>query len=194
MSTFFWTEDPSLAVTKSAGRYCRFRGRVPIFLTSSASRSSSSSPESRLFRKKEAMRKWCTEHMASLYVKRFYDGWLETIRIGLLAGLLPDPARDFSRSWNIISGVVKPAYLANPPATPGSGMMDSLFDFRAAKIRILSGLRNDALGYLLKKVISLMQNTRRRWKPIPGSCLLCICRIRRPTSDKKGLYRPFSFS
>ncbi len=29
--------------------------------------------------------------------------------------------------------------------------MDSLFDFRAAKIRILSGLRNDALGYLLKK-------------------------------------------
>ncbi|MGR7464251.1 hypothetical protein ACU60T_23965 [Klebsiella aerogenes] len=30
-------------------------------------------------------------------------------------------------------------------------MMESLFDFRAARIRILSGLGNDAFSYLLKK-------------------------------------------
>lgn len=69
----------------------------------------------------------------------------------MLSGLLPDPARDFSRYWNIISSMVKPAYLATPPAFPEHGMMDSLFDFRIARIRILSGLGNDALGYLLKK-------------------------------------------
>ena len=42
--------------------------------------------------------------------------------------------------------MVKPAYLATPPAFPEHGMMDSLFDFRIARIRILSGLGNDALG------------------------------------------------
>ncbi|EKC3541298.1 hypothetical protein OD632_005514 [Salmonella enterica] len=30
-------------------------------------------------------------------------------------------------------------------------MMDCLFDFQTARIRILSGLGNDALSYLLKK-------------------------------------------
>ena len=79
------------------------------------------------------------------------ENWLETIRIGLLSGLLPKPARDFSRYWNIISSPVKPAYLTSPPAAPEPGTMNSLFDFRAARIRILSGLGNDALGYLLKK-------------------------------------------
>ncbi len=142
---------------------------------------------------KEAMRKWCAEHMASLHVKRFYDSWLETIRIGLLSGLLPDPARDFSRYWNIISSMVKPAYLATPPAFPEHGMMDSLFDFRIARIRILSGLGNDALGYLLKKVISLTQNTGRPRKSIPGSRFLYTCRIHRPTSDKRASNGPFLF-
>ena len=60
----------------------------------------------------------------------FYDSWLETIRIGLLSGLLPDPTRDFSRYWNTIRSIVKPAYLASPPVFPEHGMMDSLFDFR----------------------------------------------------------------
>lgn len=100
---------------------------------------------------KEAMRRWCAEHMGSLHVKRFYDSWLETIRIGLQAGLLPDPSRYFSRYWNIISSVAKPAHLARPPADPDPGMMDVMFYFQTARIQILSGLGKDALSYLLKK-------------------------------------------
>ncbi|EOQ0202663.1 monooxygenase, partial [Escherichia coli] len=147
---FFWTEDPSLAVINPPVDTAGFGAAFPYFdiisqWVMNVFSGKTSLPE------KEAMRKWCAEHMASLHVKRFYDSWLETIRIGLLSGLLPDPARDFSRYWNIISSMVKPAYLATPPAFPEHGMMDSLFDFRIARIRILSGLGNDALGYLLKK-------------------------------------------
>ncbi|HIF9194801.1 TPA: flavin-containing monooxygenase [Photobacterium damselae] len=147
---FFWTEDPSLAVINPPVDTAGFGAAFPYFDIISQWVINVFSGESPL-PEKEAMRKWCAEHMASLHVKRFYDSWLETIRIGLLAGLFPDPARDFSRYWNIISSVVKPTYLASPPETPEPGMMDSLFDFRAARIRILSGLGNDALGYLLKK-------------------------------------------
>ncbi|MDF9148100.1 monooxygenase [Escherichia coli] len=147
---FFWTEDPSLAVINPPVDTAGFGAAFPYFdiisqWVMNVFSGKTSLPE------KEAMRKWCAEHMASLHVKRFYDSWLETIRIGLLSGLLPDPARDFSRYWNIISSMVKPAYLATPPAFPEHGMMDSLFEFRIARIRILSGLGNDALGYLLKK-------------------------------------------
>ena len=147
---FFWTEDPSLAVINPPVDTAGFGAAFPYFDVISqwiinVLSGKSSLPE------KDAMRRWCAEHMASLHVKRFYDSWLETIRIGLLAGLLPDPARDFSRYWNIISSVVKPAYLASPPAVPEPGMMDSLFDFQAARIQILSGLGTEALRNLLKK-------------------------------------------
>ena len=101
MSTFldrgpFW---PSLI----PGGYRRFRGCVSYFdIISQWVMNVFSGKTS--FRKK-AMRKWCAEHMASLHVKRFYDSWLETIRIGLLSGLLPDPARDFSPDTGTSSAV-----------------------------------------------------------------------------------------
>ncbi len=77
--------------------------------------------------------------------------------------------------------MVKPAYLATPPAFPEHGMMDSLFDFRIARIRILSGLGNDALGYLPKKGDITDAEYRAAPKSIPGSRFLYTCRIHRPT-------------
>lgn len=77
--------------------------------------------------------------------------------------------------------------MATPPAFPEHGMMDSLFDFRIARIRILSGLGNDALGYLLKKGdITDAEFRAALEKSIPGRRFLYTCRIHRPTSDKKG--------
>ncbi len=43
----------------------------------------------------------------------------------------------------------------------GNNVLMGYLPVRIARIRILSGLGNDALGYLLKKVISLTQNTGR---------------------------------
>ena len=146
---FFWTEDPSLAIINPPVDTAGFGAAFPYFDVISqwvinVFSGKTSLPE------KEAMRKWCAEHMSSLHVKRFYDSWLETIRIGLLAGLLPSPAHNFSRYWNIISSVVKPAYLSCPPAVPELGMMDNLFDFQTAKIQVLSGLGKEVLDNLLK--------------------------------------------
>ncbi|KAB7703048.1 SidA/IucD/PvdA family monooxygenase [Plesiomonas shigelloides] len=147
---FFWVDDPSLAVINPPVDTAGFGAAFPYFDVISQWVINVFSGKSSL-PGKDAMRKWCAEHMASLHVKRFYDSWLETIRIGLQAGILPDPAQDFSRYWNIISSVVKPAYLANPPAVPEPGIMDSRFDFRIARIQILSGLEKEALCNLLKK-------------------------------------------
>lgn len=147
---FFWTEDPTLAVINPPVDTAGFGAAFPYFDIISQWVINVFSGKSSLPEKK-VMREWCAEHMASLHVKRFYDSWLETIRIGLLAGLLPDPSSDFSRYWNVITSVVKPAYLVKPPVAPEPGMMDRIFDFRIARIKILSGLGKDALNYLLRK-------------------------------------------
>lgn len=147
---FFWTDDPSLAIINPPVDTAGFGAAFPYFDVISqwvinVFSGKSSLPE------KDVMRKWCAEHMTSLHVKRFYDSWLETIRIGLQADILPDPSQDFSRYWNIISSVVKPPYLVNPPTVQDPGIMDSMFDFRIARIQILSGLEKEALCNLLKK-------------------------------------------
>ncbi|WP_168385853.1 flavin-containing monooxygenase [Erwinia amylovora] len=147
---FFWTEEPTLAVINPPVDTAGFGAAFPYFDIISqwvinVFSGNSALPE------KAVMREWCAEHMASLHVKRFYDSWLETIRIGLQAGLLPDPCRNFSPYWNIITSVVKPAYLAKPPAIPEPGIIDNMLDFSTAKIQILSGLGKDALGHLLRK-------------------------------------------
>lgn len=38
--------------------------------------------------------------MQSLHKKRFYDSWLETIRIGLNANIIPKPIENFDAYWN----------------------------------------------------------------------------------------------
>lgn len=47
--------------------------------------------------------------------------------------------------------MVKPAYLAKPPAIPEPGIIDNMLDVSTAKIQILSGLGKDALGHFLRK-------------------------------------------
>lgn len=147
---FFWTEDPSLAIINPPVDTAGFGAAFPYFDIISQWVINVFSGKSALPDKAD-MREWCTKYMGSLHVKRFYDSWLETIRIGLLAHLLPDPRRDFSQYWNIITSMVKPVYLAKPPLKSEPGIMDSMFDFSTAKILILSGLGKDALRYLLDK-------------------------------------------
>ncbi|EPT6423913.1 monooxygenase, partial [Shigella flexneri] len=68
------TEDPSLAVINPPVDTAGFGAAFPYFdiisqWVMNVFSGKTSLPE------KEAMRKWCAEHMASLHVKRFYDSW-----------------------------------------------------------------------------------------------------------------------
>jgi hypothetical protein len=92
---------------------------------------------------------WCEEHLRHLDDKRYLDCWLETIRIGLLSGALPDPDTAFADYWALISSQVNPASLrtAKVIACPAEG--DVLLDLTAIRHRILAGLSMNTRHFLL---------------------------------------------
>jgi dimethylaniline monooxygenase (N-oxide forming) len=95
----------------------------------------------------EAMGRWCAEHLRELDRRRHLDCWLETIRIGLLAGRLPDPRTAFDEYWRLVSSVVAPEYLARPPEASRPGRCDDRFDLAEMRLRILASLPSaDRLG------------------------------------------------
>ncbi len=84
---------------------------------------------------------WCRTHMDRLDDRRYYDCWLETIRIGLLAGTLPDPEQRFDDYWRLVAGQVDPAHLR--PGHTGSrpaAYDDVLFDLAELKHRVPAAL------------------------------------------------------
>jgi dimethylaniline monooxygenase (N-oxide forming) len=96
----------------------------------------------------DEMADWCDIHMRSLERKRFYDCWLETIRLRLASGTMPDPQRRFADYWTIVSSQVIPANLGlgTPRAVPAP--CDERFDMKRLKARILASLPSAALGRL----------------------------------------------
>ncbi|WP_405014574.1 NAD(P)-binding domain-containing protein [Kitasatospora sp. NBC_01539] len=93
--------------------------------------------------------RWCAENMHRLDDRRYYDCWLETVRIGLLAGTVPDPAQDFAAFWRLVSGQVDPAGLQ--PGTPAQppGVHDALFDPAQLRLRMLAALDATVLDALV---------------------------------------------
>ncbi|MFC6083116.1 flavin-containing monooxygenase [Sphaerisporangium aureirubrum] len=82
---------------------------------------------------------WCEKHLPAR--RRYYDCWLESIRIGLAGGTLPDPATHFGDYWRLVSSAVVPANLSPsgaPEARPAP--CDALFDLTALKHRVLAAL------------------------------------------------------
>jgi len=57
----------------------------------------------------------------------------------------------FTRYWNLISSVARSAYFSVSPEKTEPGKMDDIFDFRSARIKILAGLKNESLIYLMNK-------------------------------------------
>ncbi|MER7836885.1 FAD-dependent oxidoreductase [Streptomyces sp. NPDC096040] len=93
---------------------------------------------------------WCARHMDRLTDRRYYDCWLETVRIGLAAGTLPDPERDFTAYWRIVSHQVDPAGLRPDGPEPRPAAHDhALFDPAALKHRVLAALPAGARAGLL---------------------------------------------
>jgi cation diffusion facilitator CzcD-associated flavoprotein CzcO len=83
---------------------------------------------------------WCAEHMSRLDDRRHFDCWLETIRIGLASGALPDPAVQFTDYWNIVASIVSPANLRPNAATFQPARYDDLFDLSELRLRVLAAL------------------------------------------------------
>lgn len=87
-----------------------------------------------------AREQWCREHMSRLTDRRHFDCWLETIRIGLAAGRLPDPEYSFADYWRLVAGVVAPANLRPAGTDWRPAPYDDLFDLSTLKCRVLATL------------------------------------------------------
>jgi len=85
------------------------------------------------------MGRWCEEHMGALTDKRFYDCWLETIRLRLLTGTLPSPEGRFDDYWSVIASRVAPSRLIERhPLAPAA--FDAEMDMADLKARVLASL------------------------------------------------------
>ncbi|MBR7826011.1 FAD-dependent oxidoreductase [Actinospica sp. MGRD01-02] len=83
---------------------------------------------------------WCAREMSRLADRRYYDCWLETIRLGLLAGTIPDPAHEFRSYWTLVSSQVDPANLRPVPARPLAATFDHRVDLDGLRHRVLAAL------------------------------------------------------
>ena len=144
---FFWCDDPTLAIVNPPVDTAGFGAAFPYFDVISQWVLNVYSNKVDL-PSKEVMARWCKKNMSTLDTKRFYDSWLETIRLGLMAGVLPNPKNDFRNYWNIISSSVMPEFLVTPPAQSEPGFMDKIFDLDEAKHRILAGFTSEELAKL----------------------------------------------
>lgn len=144
---FFWSPDPTLAVintpvdTEAFGTACPYFEMIAAWALRVFDGTVTLPPA-------EERAAWCARHMARLEDRRYYDCWLETIRLGLIAGVLPDPAEDFDGYWRLISGQVDPAGLRPDPALIRPGVRDDWFDATVLRHRVLAGLGPQALDRL----------------------------------------------
>ncbi|MGC8341025.1 FAD-dependent oxidoreductase [Pantoea ananatis] len=147
---FFWTQDPSLTIINPPVDTAGFGAAFPYF--DIISQWVLGFYEGKIaLPAKAAMEEWCAVNMKNLQVRRFYDSWLETIRIGLRAGILPAPSEEFSKYWNLVSSVVRPGYLSASPDQPEHGIMDDRFDFETTRLRVLASMNRESLLHLLNK-------------------------------------------
>lgn len=146
---FFYWKDPSLAIVNTPVDADAFGTACPYF-------EAISGWVLRVFegavRLPEAnrMEAWCRQNMRNLEKKRFYDCWLETIRIAILSGQIPNPNQDFEKYWTIISSIVSPSNLCTGNISARPAACDDIVDVPRLKARLLSSLPNRTRKQLLR--------------------------------------------
>ncbi|MBQ0986850.1 NAD(P)-binding domain-containing protein [Streptomyces sp. F63] len=136
----FYRHDPTLAVINTPVGTEGFGTACPYFETIAAWALAVFAGRAAL-PDAEAMAAWCARHPGRPDDRRYLDCWLETIRIGLAAGTLPDPRTSFAAYWRLVSGTVAPSRLRpGGPAVARPATYDGLFDLDHLRHRILAAL------------------------------------------------------
>lgn len=136
---FFFAKDPSLAVVNTPANVDGFGTACPYFEAIGFWVLSVFDGDSPLPSAGE-MQDWCSTHKDLISRRRFYDCWLETIRIGLRSGQIPDPAAEFSRYWQIVSSMVTPLNLNRATIRSVPAPYDGRTGVSILKARILASL------------------------------------------------------
>ncbi|WP_031069731.1 NAD(P)-binding domain-containing protein [Streptomyces sp. NRRL WC-3742] len=148
----FWRHDPSLAVvntpvdTEAFGTACPYFEAVAGWVVAVAT-GKATLPDA------AARADWCERHMGALHERRYLDCWLETVRLGLLSGSLPDPAVDFAAYWTVVSSQVAPGNLGPGRATPIPAVLDDRLDLAGVRHRILAALPPHTRERLLAEAV-----------------------------------------
>ncbi len=144
---FIYRRDPSLAIVNTPVDAEGFGTACPYFEAIAGWVLRTFTGEAALPGADE-MADWCDLHMRSLERKRFYDCWLETIRLRLESGTMPAPELRFADYWTIVSSQVIPANLGLGTPRAVSAPCDERLDMKRLKARILASLPSAALGRL----------------------------------------------
>ncbi|MBT2489846.1 FAD-dependent oxidoreductase [Streptomyces sp. ISL-96] len=135
----FWRHDPTLAVvntpvdTEAFGTACPYFEAISGWVLSVlGGKTALPGPAERA--------EWCTRHMSALHDRRYLDCWLETVRLRLLSGMLPDPAVHFRDYWTLVSSQVDPANLRPGQARPLPAVHDGRLDLASLRHRVLAAL------------------------------------------------------
>jgi dimethylaniline monooxygenase (N-oxide forming) len=146
---FFYAKDPTLAIVNTPVDAYAFGTACPYFeaiagWVLTVFEGGRKLPESR------AIAAWCSNNMSNLNRKRFYDCWLETIRIGIISGQVPDPRSRFDDYWTVVSSAVSPSNLCENQISFRAAAFDALVDLPRLKARVLASVprraRSQALG------------------------------------------------
>ena len=144
---FFFSEDPTLAVLNTPptadgyGTACPYFEAIAYWILQVFDGTYSLPPA-------KEQEQWCEWQATRPFRKVFYDCWLETIRIGLLSGQLPDPRENFKSYWHVVSNGVTPSNLCAKPKHGWIPAYDDLVDVADTRIRILASLPSNALNHL----------------------------------------------
>ncbi|MEU6401525.1 FAD-dependent oxidoreductase [Streptomyces sp. NPDC046985] len=147
----FWRHDPTLAVvntpvdTEAFGTACPYFEAIGGWVLSVlGGKTALPGPAERAA--------WCTRHMSALHDRRYLDCWLETVRLGLLSGALPDPAVRFRAYWTLVSSQVDPANLRpGQEASPSPAAHDDRLDLDGVRHRVLAALPPETRRRLLTR-------------------------------------------
>ncbi|NJM50807.1 MAG: NAD(P)-binding domain-containing protein [Sphingomonadales bacterium] len=136
---FIYWPDPSLAIintpvdTEAFGTACPYFEAIAGWALRVFDGSFVLPPEAEMAR-------WSDQNMSALRNKRFYDCWLETIRLSLMNRTIADPQTEFAHYWTLISGNVQPARLASKTPSKAPCAFDDLAKLADIRIRILASL------------------------------------------------------
>lgn len=158
---FIYRHDPSMTVINTPVRTEAFGTACPYFEMIAQYALKTALGELAL-PDRQSMQTWCEENLKETQPRHFYDCWLETIRLGLMADAIPRPETHFKDYWDLIARSVSPSNLTcsalpndlnnhlqgtEPNQEP---LLDKQANLETLKVRLLKSLKKDALHYLLK--------------------------------------------